>query len=141
MAAINLPRPSAAFPGVRLNWWLVWGVVVLGVGGTLPVLQSSAATSRGFEIRDLEAEQAQLRTDISLLEGDVARLTSLDRIERRAHELGMVESIEAPLFVTVDTPGPGPARIPSEYLPGQAAVRREAEPWWRAILSWLSIGD
>lgn len=141
MAAINLPRPSVSFPGIRLNWWLVWGVVVLGAGGTLPVLQSSAATSRGFEIRDLDAEQAQLRTDISLLEGDVARLTSLERIERRAKELGMAESIEPPLFVTVDAPGPAPARIPSEYLPSQAAEIRTAEPWWRAILSWLSIGD
>ncbi|MGD9932760.1 MAG: hypothetical protein AB7T37_03495 [Dehalococcoidia bacterium] len=141
MAAINLPRPPLPFPGVRLNWWIVWGVVVLGVGGTLPVLQSSAATSRGFEIRDLEAEQAQLRTDISLLEGDVARLTSLERVERRARDLGLEQSIEPPLFVTVDTPGPSPARIPSEYLPSNAAAKPVAEPWWRDVLSWLSIGD
>ncbi len=141
MAAINLPRPPLPFPGVRLNWWIVWGVAVLGIGGTLPVLQNSATTSRGFEIRDLQAEQAQLRTDISLLEGDVARLTSLERVERRANELGMAPSAEAPLFVTVDTPGPSPARIPSEYLPSPEATSLVADPWWRAVLSWLSIGD
>lgn len=129
------------FPGVRLNWWIVWGVVVLGLGGTLPVLQSSAATSRGFEIRGIEAEQAQLRTDISLLEGDVARLTSLERVERRARELGMTAPFEAPLFVTVDTPGPSPARIPSEYLPSHEVTHRVADPWWRGVISWLSIGD
>jgi len=141
MAAINLPRARPAVPLPKLNWWLVAGVVLLGVGSTLPVLQNSASTARGFDIRALEAEQARLRTDISLLEADVARLTTIDRIERRAAQLGLARAGEPPIFVEVDVPGPAPAQIPTEYLPGSVLEEPGPRPGWQNFLSKLFFWD
>jgi hypothetical protein len=139
MAAVNLPRPTFALPLPQLNWWLVSGLIILGLGGTLPVLQNSATTARGFDIRALEAEQAQLRTDISLLEADVARLTTVDRIERRALQLGLGPAGEPPIFVRIDEPGPAPAQIPSEYLPGSALKEPGPRPAWQRFLAKLFL--
>ena len=44
--------------------------------------QNSAATDDGFAIQRARAEQARLNGDIRKLESDVARLTSLARIQR-----------------------------------------------------------
>ena len=142
MAAVNLPRRSSAhLPLPRLNWWIVGGVLLLGVGGTLPVLQNSASTSRGFEVRDLEAQQAQLKTEISLLEGDVARLTTVERIERRAHELGLAPAGEAPTYIQIDEAGPAPAQIPSEYLPVAEPQEPGPRPGWRSFFSKFLFWD
>jgi hypothetical protein len=141
MATLNLPRASVPIPLPQLNWWLVSGVVLLGVGGTLPVLQNSASTARGFDIRALEAEQAALHTEISLLEGDVARLTTLERIERRAAQLGLGPASEPPIYVQIDVAGPEPAQIPFEYLPGTELEEPGPRPGWRSFLSKLRFWD
>jgi hypothetical protein len=116
-------------------------VVLLGIGGTLPVLQNSASTAAGFDIRDLEAEQAQLRTEISLLEGDVARLTTLERIERRAAQLGLGPATEPPIYVHVDEAGPEPAQLPFEYLPGNELEEPAPRPGWQSFISRLRFWD
>jgi hypothetical protein len=141
MAAINLPRPQAPLALPRLNWWLISGLIILGMGGTLPVLQNSTSTSRGFEIRALEAEQAQLRTEISLLEADVARLTTLERIERRARELGLGPAWEPPIYVRIQEPGPEPAQVPSSRVDGGAVAQPDSSPGWQDLLSALLFWD
>jgi hypothetical protein len=105
------------------------------------VLQNSASTSRGFEVRALEEQQATLETEISLLEGDVARLTTLERIERRARELGLAPAGEPATYVQVSEAGPAPAQIPSEYLPEAVAEQPGPRPGWQSFLSMLSFWD
>lgn len=104
----------------------------------LPVLQNSAATTRGFEIQQSQAQQARLQGEIGLLESDVARFTSLTRIERRAKEIGLGPS-DHPIYITVDEAGPQPAKIPSEYLPPLVPRRDTPDSWWRSLIDWLSL--
>ena len=67
-------------------------MAVVSASAMLPVLQSSWTTTRGFQAQELEARQASLNGDIRQLESEVASLTSLNRIERRAAALGLLPS-------------------------------------------------
>jgi len=145
MAAINHPygqRRSLPVP-VRLpgiNGWVLAAIVVAGLAAMLPVLQNSTATSRGFQVQRLDAEQTRINGELRLLEADVAQLTSLPRIQRRAAEIGLGPG-ETPIYVTITEPGPAPAKIPSEYLPGPAPKTDEPESWWQSLLKWVHLGQ
>jgi hypothetical protein len=111
-------------------------LTVVGTSAMLPVLQNSVATSQGFNIQSVQTQRASLESDILILESDVARLSSLTRVQRRAQQLGLGPSSN-PVYVTVDVPGPEPAKIPAEYLPRPIPLRAEPEAWWRSLLGWL----
>ncbi|MBI5948045.1 MAG: septum formation initiator family protein [Chloroflexi bacterium] len=144
----TLPRPLGAHgrtlplpPGVaRANWWVIAAIMLAGMSALLPVLQNSSATSRGFRVQSLQARQAELNGQIGELESEVARLTSQDRIERRARAIGL-EPSSNPIFITVDVPGPAPAKIPAELLPSPQPRAAGAEPWWRSLFRWLPLPD
>jgi hypothetical protein len=142
MAAINhplgharrgLPIPTA--PG-RLQLWLVLAVGFAGISALLPVVQNSVATSRGFDIQAAQRQETQLKGEIGLLEADVASLTSLTRIERRAREIGLLP-VPDPIYVTVNEPGPAPAKLPPEYLPQDDPRPVSSAPFWKSLVSWL----
>ncbi len=142
MATINRPWGGAGrgipFPLPRVNGWVLASVLVLGLGAALPVLQNSIATSRGFDSQLMDARQAQLRSEIGLLEADVARLTALDRIEERATALGLGPA-DDPIYISVDEPGPAPANIPAEHLPGDVPSPDEPAPWWQSLVSRVPL--
>lgn len=144
MAAINHPYGGARrglpvrTPFGTLNWWVLSAVLIVGLSAMLPVLQNSTATSQGFRTQSAQAEETRLNGDISLLEADVAELTSLTRIQRRAQEMGLGPSAD-PIFVHVDEAGPAPAKIPSENLPAATAHSDDPAPWWRSLFSWASV--
>ena len=144
MAAINRPFPQQRRLPLpqrpAINWWVLGALFVFGFGATLPVIQNSSATTRGFEVQALQAQQQQLNGDIKQLESDVATLTSLQRIERRATELGLEPGTD-PIYIEVSEPGPAPAKIPSEYLPEPVRVPEGLDPWWKSLISWLSFGN
>ena len=144
MAAINHPlgraRRGLPIPAAvgALNWWVLGAVLMVGMSAMLPVLQNSTATSRGFNMQHFQADETKLKGEISLVEANVAVLTSLSRIERRATEMGLGPT-DNPIYVRVDIAGPAPAKIPSEYLPTHAPTRDEPEPWWRSLFNSLSL--
>ncbi len=144
MAAINHPLggqrriPVAGGLG-NVNWWLIGALIVAAAAAMLPVIQNSSATSEGFNLQAYQRQEASLRSDISLLEADVARLTSLKRIERRAREIGLVDATD-PIFVHVNEPGPAPAKLPAEYLPRLEPPRGEPASWWKPLVNWLPFG-
>jgi len=123
---------------VRTGRWVAAGVAIIGVGAMLPVLQKSTLTSRGFLLQQHQAEQARLTSEIHLLEADVARLTSQERLERRAHQIGLIPA-EDPLYIDVSVPGPEPAKIPAEFLPPREPTVEDPAPWWRSLLSLLPL--
>ena len=143
MAAINQPYAGAPradgfrTPVGSINRWIVAAVFIAGLSALLPVLQNSSVTSRGFDLQSIEQEKILVVGEIDLLEVEVARLTSLPRIERRAQDLGLAPAY-APFYVSVDEAGPAPAKIPAEYLPGPAAYADGTAPWWRSLLDWLA---
>lgn len=142
MATLHRPLPRTGHgPGLplpRVNGWIAASVAVLALSAMLPVFQNSVATSRGFDSQSLDTRQARIQGDLRQLEAEVARLTSLDRIERRATDIGMIPSANA-TYVTVTEPGPSPAKIPAEYLPEVEPVRDDPAPWWQSMLTWLPL--
>jgi hypothetical protein len=101
-------------------------------------VQNSSATSRGFEVQQLHAEQALLEGAVSVLESDIAELTSLDRVQRRASELGL-QPATSTIYISVDEAGPEPAKIPAEYLSDPAPTTGGTESWWQSLLEWLPL--
>lgn len=145
MAAINHPlghgrRLPLPVPFGKPNWWVLSAVAVAGLGAMLPVIQNSTATSRGFDIQRDAVRQAKLNGEISLVESDVARLTSLNRIERRAREIGLGPT-DNPIYIKIDEAGPAPAKIPSEYLLPAAPSAVTPDSWWRSLVNLLSLTD
>jgi hypothetical protein len=142
MAAINHPlgnaRRGLPIPTPRgdLHIGLGLAIALAAICSLLPVLQNSTATSRGFDIQASERREAELKGEIGLLESEVAGLTSITRIERRALEIGLLP-VTDPIFLTVNEPGPAPAKLPSEYLPRTEARKGESAPWWKPLVSWL----
>ena len=128
----RLPLPLP-IPRGAINWWVVSAIVLFGFGAMLPVVQNSSATSQGFNVQRVRAEQTRLNGDIRLLEADVAQLSSLGRIQRRAEEIGMVPG-DRPIYVQVTEAGPEPAKLPAEYLPGPVSKTDEPDSWWRSLL-------
>ncbi|OAI39194.1 hypothetical protein AYO38_01635 [bacterium SCGC AG-212-C10] len=146
MAAINRPLPGMRRPvplpriATGINWWVLGAVAIAAMSAMVPVLQNSTTTSRGYQVQQLQAEQATLRGQIGLLESDVARLTSLTRIQRRAAEIGLAPSTP-PIFVSVSEPGPVPAKIPAEYLPPLTQEQPATDTWWHSLLTWLPLPE
>ncbi|GBD23621.1 Cell division protein FtsL [bacterium HR29] len=148
MASLGRPIAQGGTAGARrqglrlpaVNWWLVAAIAVFAIGAALPVLQSSATTSRGFDIRAVEQRQAELRGEIATLEAQIAAQSSLERVRQRAEAMGLRPSSE-PIVVSVDVPGPEPARIPAEYLPEAVPTPERPDSWWRSLLKWLPLPE
>jgi hypothetical protein len=146
MAAINHPLPQARrglpipMAGARLNWWVFAAFAVFGLGALLPVLQNSLATTRGFDVQRLEAQQARLQGDIRVLESEVAELTSLGRIEDRATAIGLIPG-EDPIFISVGIAGPEPAHLPAGDLPLSPPRLEATDSWWRSLFMWVLPGN
>lgn len=142
MAAINHPLGNARRglplrnPAGRFNFGLGLAIAFTAMAALLPVVQNSTATSRGFDIQSSQRQEAQLNGEIGLLEGEVASLTSITRIERRAREIGLAP-VPDPIFIEVNEPGPAPAKLPSEFLPRVESREVSSAPWWKSLVSWL----
>ena len=121
-----------------INWWVIGAVAMVGLSAMLPVFQHSAATSEGFDVQRTAAKKAELNGEIRTLQQDVAQLSSLSRIERRAAEIGLGPGPK-PIYISVDQAGPAPAKIPAEYLPVPVPHTDGPEPWWRSLLRGLRL--
>ena len=126
------------FPRASINGWILAGTLIATASALLPVFQSSSVTSLGRDLQVLEAEKSMLRAEMSLVEADVARLTSLQRIGRRAREIGLFHGGNA-TYITVAEPGPAPAKIPAEYLPRPLEPSSMPTPWWRSLLEAIPL--
>ena len=131
--AIPLPR-------LRVNGWVVGGLLLAGLGAVLPVIETSVATTRGFDNQELSAQRVQLQGDIRELEAELANFTSLQRIERRAQNLGMVPA-EDPIYIEISEPGPEPAHVPAGLLPQATPETVKPESWWGSLIGWLPLPD
>jgi len=141
MAAINHPlgrsrRLPLPAPSGSQGFWLYLVIGLTALSALLPVAQNSLATSTGFDTQAFQRREAELNGQISLLESDVASLTSMNRIERRAKEIGL-GPVADPIYLSVTEPGPAPAKLPAEYLPPATQVAEPLEPWWKPLFSWL----
>jgi hypothetical protein len=106
--------------------------VVLGLAALLPVIQSSGVTTTGYRVRQLEQANVTWEARVASLEAEVAELSSQDRIEQRARELGMVP-VEDPVYVQVEETGPGALHVPRRYTPPSPTTQPADRNWWEVL--------
>ena len=120
MTALDRPSPRThrglSLPRLGVSGWVVAGALIVSASALAPVVQNSLMTTQGRNIEVLEGRQHALHVEMRQLEAEIARLISVDRIARRAGEIGLVPGANA-IFVTIGEAGPAPPKIPAEHLP------------------------
>lgn len=142
-----LQRPALPLPNrlveklsrIAQRRLLVAGVLGLVlIVALLQVNQFSRVTSTGYQINDLNRERAQKQAENHQIEADVARLSSLARVDIEARvRLGMVPA-ERRLSISVNQPVPGRETLPTRFVPmekpAEGMVAPAPQPWWRRAL-------
>lgn len=146
MAVLNRPllHPPAGAALARLrrpSGLLIAALAAVAVAALAQVVQSSDATTRGYEIQQLQRRQLELQAGVHQKEAEVAALASLDRIEREARtKLGMVPP-QRRLDLQVSEPVPQEQLLPTRFLPppSEPPPAPAGRPWWRRILDRLPL--
>ena len=100
---------------------VVAAALALGFAG-LQVNQFSRITTTGYAIGDLERTRDAKQAQVHDLEADVARLSSLARVDIEARvRLKMVPATRR-LYITVNQPAPGAGGLPLRFLEGEEAT-------------------
>jgi hypothetical protein len=108
-------RPARGHPMARgLLALVLVAVPLLG-----HVWLESEAAQRGYRLRELRTEVAELRRERDQLRYRVAALRAPDRLEREAHALGLRPPATGQLAAVAVPPGT------------LAAAPQAAAPWWR----------
>ena len=140
MAAIQ--RPALPIPIVRgrlrSKWLLAGAVVVLVAGALLQVNQFSAVTGTGYEIEQLKRERAARLAENHELEAEVARLSSLARVEIEARTRLQMDKPRTVHHMQVNSDVPDHQTLPTRFLPaGPAGAPDDDPPFWRRLLDLL----
>lgn len=122
-----------------MNWWVISGIIIVGLSALLPVIQSSMVTSEGFSMQRSQEQVANLNGQIGVLESEIGQMTSVGRIEQRAQEIGLQPPATDPTFIHVNVAGPAPAKIPASYLPAQVTPQEHPQSWWQSLFDWLPL--
>jgi len=139
-AAIADERPAPRAKGRPLGMPVVLTIALVAVGlaGLLPLLQSSQATTTGYNIRQLERQRNDWEARSHELEAEIASLAALDRIEREARERLHMQEPEDTLYLTVDVPRPESQPVPDRFLPPEKQESvKEDQSWWQSLLDLL----
>lgn len=89
----------------RLTSWAVWMSASVVVMSLFPLIQNADLTATGYELQRLRAERSDLEQVTFLLEADIARLQSLERIDREARDrLKMVPADQVRYLRVADAP-------------------------------------
>ena len=125
----------ARFPQstLTLRWGLIVSIALLALSALIPVLQASLITTQGHDLQLLKQNRTRLTSEIRLLESELAGLNSLERIERRAREIGLTEPDAPPIFILISSNLTSVTKT-SEGLPGQERSDSNPTLWWRSIL-------
>lgn len=119
---------------------LIVAAMVVGVAALLPLVQSSSSTSTAGDIRRLEDERIGWQAQLQELEIDVARLGSLERIEKEARTRFKMTTPDETIYVEVNAPPPEARKIPSRYLPQGSGVEPDAGgSVWEDVFGWLPL--
>ena len=142
MAAIQRPAtlPRAVQGRLRSGRLpLVVAAILLTGAAALQVNQFSAVTGTGYQIEDLKRARAEKQATNHDLEAEVARLSSLARVEIEARlRLGMAPPAR---ILNLDITGEVPDRqtLPTRYLPQEQDTEDAADggSFWDQVLDLL----
>lgn len=136
---IGRVRPLA---GTTSKALVVAALAVAGSAAAIPLVQDSDATTRGYELRDLERNRDEWRARAHGIESEIAALASTDRVQREATQrLGMVRPAQT-IFVETNVSGPSANRAPLRYVAERSAADTTAaapsRPLWERVLRALT---
>jgi cell division protein FtsL len=143
--ALPLPR---RLPNPRLFGWLRSGkglltlaiLLVLAVAA-LQVNQFSRLTSTGYEIDQLNQLRAAKQAQNHELEAEVARLSSLARVDWEARVDHHMVPATRKLYIAVNQPVPQRETLPTRFLPQPSPVATAesapGDPIWKRLLKLL----
>ena len=132
------PAPGAKGRPLSMPLVLTIALVVVGLAGLLPLLQSIRTTTTGHNIGELERQRNDWEARTHELEAEIASLAALDRIEYEAHQRLGMEEPQRTLHLTVDVASPESQPIPDRFLPPERQESAEADQsWWQSLLDLL----
>ena len=136
--AAERPAPRAKGRPLGMPVVLTIALVAVGLAGLLPLLQSSQATTIGYNIRQLEHQRNDWEARIHELEAEIASLAALDRIEKEAGQRLNMQAPEHTVYLTVDVVSPESQPIPDRFLPPKKQESaKEDQSWWQSLLDLL----
>ena len=124
----------ARFPQstLTLRWGLIVSIALLALSALIPVLQASLITTQGHDLQLLKQNRTRLTSEIRLLESELAGLNSLERIERRAREIGLIDPDTPPIFIQISNNLTSVTKT-TEGLPGKEISDSKPSLWLRSI--------
>ena len=129
---VPVRRPSALI--------IILVFLIVAIAGTVPLIQNSDATARGYTLRDLEQQHDELRAQLHGMEAEAAMLGARSRIEQTARDrLGMILP-EHTIYVQVNVPGPTSRSLPAQNMaiPDQGTATEESSSsLWKRLLEAL----
>ena len=138
--AAGRARPLA---GTTSKALVVAALAVAGIAAAIPLVQDSDATTRGYELRDLERTRDTWRARAHALESEVAALASTERVQREATQrLGMAPPGQT-IFLETNVGGPSANRAPLRYVAERTAGADRADSatsrsLWERVLRALT---
>ncbi len=101
----------------------------------LKVNQFSRATSTSYEINALTAQRADKLAQNHELEAEVARLSSLARVDIEARTRLRMEPATRKLYIGINQPVPDRQSLPTRFLPPDHPKAALSEgPLWKHLL-------
>ena len=138
MAALNRPTLPVhrTFGGKRSVTLLLFVAIALLVAiAVFQVNQFSRATSTSYEINALTSQRAQRQAENHALEADVARLSSLARVDIEARTRLHMEPAQQKLYIAVNQAVPDRRSLPTRFLPPERAPAIHPDaPLWKQLL-------
>ncbi len=131
-----LAAPRALLPRFRAGrWMVVLAGCALVAAALFQVNQFSRLTSTSYEINALNQQRAARQAQNHELAADVARLSSLARVDIEARVRLHMEPAQQKLFVNVNQPVPDRESLPTRFLPPDRPQAASAgSPWWSELL-------
>jgi hypothetical protein len=129
---LGRPRPGSLL--------VVAALVALVAVALVQVNQLGRMTGKGYQIDELNRERAARRAENREVEAQVARLSSLARVDWDARvRLGMVPAARK-LHIAVNATVPEHQALPPRFLPAEAPPApppAAGRPWWKRALDLL----
>ncbi|MBI2723606.1 MAG: hypothetical protein HYX50_00950 [Chloroflexi bacterium] len=130
-------RPSAR--GLLSSRLIVVGALLLLVAvALLQVNQFSRLTSTSYTMNELNRQRSAQVAENQAVEAEVARLSSLARVDWEARVKLRMEPARTIFYINVNQPLPAQQTLPTRFRPvepaaGVAAPAVAGRPWWRRL--------
>lgn len=117
---------------------LLGGILVVALVGWVYLSQASAMAETERHIEELRQQKEELQRQNDQLAYEIAKLASVNRLEKRARELGYVPISQAHFLVVAGYPAQDKGSLGETTALAQSGPAGRATPlavvgWWKAI--------